>query len=55
MKEDKTTNKDKTDVEICTNCGAYYTQTNRLIQKWKELYHPQKDDVMPQHCYACMG
>lgn len=40
-------------IDVCLGCGRYYGTTKSLIDKWYELYKPNKE-VMPQLCYKCL-
>lgn len=48
------TDADDIDVDVCMGCGRYYGMTQSLVNRWRAVYKPRDNAVMPQECWKCL-
>ena len=42
------------DIDVCQNCGGYFTWTASLAATWRERWKPKENERQPQRCRRCL-
>jgi len=42
------------DIDVCQNCGRYFTWTADLRELWVKLWKPKPTERQPQRCKSCI-
>lgn len=42
------------DIDVCQNCGGYFTWTRSLAATWRERWKPKEGERQPQRCRRCL-